>query len=149
MKLHQMLLVASTAAILIVLLTLKAPEGLPSCLPSNREPALLISIVDGDTIKVMLEDGTVSTVRYIGIDTPERNEPRFALATQKNIELLTNSTITLIRDVSEVDKYGRLLRYVLADNTDVGRNLLQHGYAQLMTIPPDVACSSQYAQIVK
>jgi micrococcal nuclease len=118
-----------------------------ACLPLNRETVELVSIVDGDTIKVRHQNGAINSVRYIGVDTPERGEPLHSLASAKNTELLANANITLVRDVSNVDPYGRLLRYVLADGKDVGSDLLRSGYAQVMTIQPDVSCSQYYLEI--
>lgn len=53
--------------------------------------------------------------------------------------------MVLERDVSEVDQYGRLLRYVwLEDRTapsgwvSVNLELVLQGYAQVDTFPPDV-----------
>jgi len=83
-------------------------------LRANRERAKVIKVVDGDTIK--LEDGRA--VRYIGIDTPETVHPSKPVqcygkeASDKNRELVEGKEIELEKDVSEVDKYGRLLRYI-------------------------------------
>ncbi|MEA2016532.1 MAG: thermonuclease family protein [Actinomycetota bacterium] len=65
-------------------------------------------VIDGDTIE--LENGDI--VRYIGINTPETDEFYGDIATSKNSDLVLNKTLRLEKDVSETDKYGRLLRYV-------------------------------------
>ena len=44
----------------------------------------------------------------------------------------------LEKDVSETDKYGRLLRYVWLGGQMVNALLVQDGYAQVSTYPPDV-----------
>jgi endonuclease YncB( thermonuclease family) len=60
-------------------------------------------------------------------------------ATQKNRELVAGQRVFLEKDVSETDRYGRLLRYVyLVDGTMVNRELVRLGYAQVATFPPDV-----------
>jgi micrococcal nuclease len=100
--------------------------------------------VDGDTIKVLLEsDGLTYTVRYIGMDTPEDTsqvEYFGSEATAKNRELVEGKTVTLIKDVSETDRYGRLLRYVLAGDLFVNYELVSQGYANIASFPPDIAC---------
>lgn len=136
-------LIAGYALLAIMLGKVKAL----ACLPNNRETVLLVSVVDGDTIKVRHADGEINTVRYIGVDTPERGEPLFALATKENKALLANGHITLIRDVSATDKYGRLLRYVMAGDKDIGSQLLKSGYAKPLSIQPDTACSAYYWEI--
>ena len=52
----------------------------------------------------------------------------------------------LITDVSEADKYGRLLRYVLVDGIFINYRLVWDGFAQAVTYPPDVACTDTFNQ---
>ncbi len=110
----------------------------------ERTAATCVSVVDGDTIKVDV-DGTVYTLRYIGIDTPETVHPSKPVewmepeATEANRQLVEGETVYLEKDVSETDQYGRLLRYVfLEDGTNVNNELVRLGYAQSSTYPPDV-----------
>ena len=106
--------------------------------PPGQE-ATVSRIVDGDTIDVSI-DGTEYTIRYIGMDTPERGMPFFDEATAANADLVEGQTIILVKDVSETDRYNRLLRYVyLLDGTFVNAELVKQGYAQSATYPPDVA----------
>jgi len=110
----------------------------------ERIEAPVVKVIDGDTIKVRLE-GQVYSVRYIGIDTPETVHPDRPIewmgpeASEANRRLVEGQTVYLEKDVSEVDQYGRLLRYVyLADGTFVNAELVRMGYAQVSTFPPDV-----------
>jgi micrococcal nuclease len=106
----------------------------------NEESALVAYIVDGDTIE--LENG--QRVRYIGIDTPESVDERTSVqcfgkeASKKNAELVLNKRVRLEKDVSETDKYGRLLRYVYVDDVFVNDFLVREGYAYAASFPPDV-----------
>ena len=103
------------------------------------EQALVVRVIDGDTIEVQIGEQNYR-VRYIGMDTPERGDPFFQEATDANARLVANQTVTLVKDVSETDRYGRLLRYVyLADGTFVNAELVRQGYALVATYPPDVA----------
>lgn len=107
----------------------------------NQELIKVTRIIDGDTI--VLENGKI--VRYIGIDTPELNVKKgkpecYALkAKKKNEELVFGKKVRLEKDVSETDKYGRLLRYVYVDDVFVNEYLVKEGYATILTYPPDVA----------
>ncbi len=103
----------------------------------NTKTYTVIQVVDGDTIKVS-RDGVKSTIRLIGVDTPETVDPRKPVqcfgteATNKMIELLRSKIVLLEEDQSQgdKDKYGRLLRYVfLPDGTNVNNTLIQEGYA--------------------
>lgn len=116
-----------------------------SCIPNN-EPvnAKVAEIVDGDTIRVYIDD-KVYSIRYIGIDTPETNIDFYSLESKlKNAELVEGMTVTLIKDVSETDVYGRLLRYVISGNTFVNLELVEKGYARAVSYPPDVSCESAF-----
>jgi len=104
--------------------------------PATLAAILVTRIIDGDTIE--LENG--EKVRYIGVDTPEKsgNECFNKEATAINRELVEGKKVTLIKDVSERDRYGRLLRYVYVDDLFVNLELVQQGFAQASTYPPDV-----------
>jgi len=83
-------------------------------------------------------------VRYLGINTPESVDPRKPVecfgkeASLKNKELVLNKKVVLEKDISEIDKYGRLLRYVYVDGIFINLELIKQGYAQVATYPPDV-----------
>ncbi|MCB0163783.1 MAG: thermonuclease family protein, partial [Anaerolineae bacterium] len=59
-------------------------------------------------------------------------------ATEANRHLVESQTVTLEKDVSETDRYGRLLRYVYVGPVMVQEELLRQGLAQVSTYPPDV-----------
>jgi micrococcal nuclease len=101
-------------------------------------------VVDGDTIRVDWNEQN-ERVRYIGVDTPETVHPRKAVehfgpeASEANRRLVEGKTVRLVFDVQQRDRYGRLLAYVyLPDGTFVNAALIEQGYAQVMTIPPNV-----------
>lgn len=115
------------------------------CIPTGtlRESAVVINIVDGDTIDVTVADEEFR-VRYIGIDTPERGDPFFSEAAMKNAELVLDQTITMVKDVSEIDRFDRLLRYVLVGDQFVNYELVRSGFAALTEYPPDISCSDVF-----
>ena len=111
---------------------------------SGLVPATVLEVVDGDTILVAIGDQTFR-LRYIGIDAPETKHPTKPPdrlgpeATEVNRRLVGGKTVYLEKDVSETDRYGRLLRYVyLSDGTFVNAELVRLGYAQAISYPPDV-----------
>jgi micrococcal nuclease len=94
-------------------------------------------VTDGDTIKVNI-NGTIETIRMIGLDTPETVDPRkpvqcFGIeASNRAKELLSNKKVRLEADPTQGDRgvYGRLLRYVwLEDGTLYNKKMISDGYA--------------------
>lgn len=109
--------------------------------------AKVTRVIDGDTIVI----DTGQKVRYIGMNTPEvETSECFATeATQINKNLVLGKEIKLEKDVSDVDKYGRLLRYVYIGDTFVDDYLLKNGYAKIMTVPPDIKYKDEFLQSEK
>jgi micrococcal nuclease len=109
---------------------------------------LVVKVVDGDTIEI--EGG--QRVRYIGVNTPESVDPRRGVqcfgkeASDKNKELVLGKRVRLVKDVSETDKYGRLLRFVYVDDQFVNDYLVRQGYARVSTYPPDVHFADQFKE---
>lgn len=115
--------------------------------------ATVVRIVDGDTAVFRLGDGKQEKVRFIGVDTPESTtkiEPYGKAATAYTAKKLkVGSKVYLEKDVEPRDRYGRLLAYVwLAKPSAITQSevraklfnakLVLDGYAQQMTIPPNV-----------
>jgi micrococcal nuclease len=108
----------------------------------DADAARVVRIVDGDTIRVQFGDGREEPVRYIGIDTAERgDEPCFSKATEANARLVEGERVRLERDVSERDRYDRLLAYVYreSDGLFVNEELVKLGLAEAREYPPDTA----------
>ena len=112
-------------------------------------------IVDGDTIKVMI-DGEEQTVRLIGVDTPETVHPNkdvecYGLeASDFTKSLLTNKIVELEFDESQgqTDRYGRLLAYVYRadDHLFVNRELIKQGYAYEYTYNTPYKYQTEFQQ---
>ncbi|MEF8826801.1 MAG: thermonuclease family protein, partial [Halapricum sp.] len=129
-------------------------------IPASTEPSgysfngTVIEIVDGDTIDVRLENGTVERVRLLGIDTPEvhvevqpdeyegvpstetgraclREAGENASAVVK--VRLADERVTLRLDPQADARggYDRLLAIVVHDNSSVNYELIEDGHARL------------------
>ncbi len=102
---------------------------LPEGIPTGSVKANVVDVVDGDTVRFTLADGSgVETVRLIGIDTPETKDPNDpvecfgAEATDRTeVMLRPGRTVYLERDVTDRDRYDRLLRYVWFLGKDDGK----------------------------
>ena len=121
--------------------------ALVTALPAWSTPApvegTVVRVVDGDTIHVRI-GARVEKVRYIGVNTPEVHhptkgeEPGGREAAEVNRRLIEGKTVRLELDVQERDRYGRLLAYVWVGDVMVNAELVRLGYAQVMTVPPNV-----------
>ena len=119
-------------------------EILPPKVTENHTATYLVTrVIDGDTIEVEIE-GEKKRVRYIGVDTPETVHPSKPVqcfgkeASEFNKNLVEGNWVRLEKDISETDKYGRLLRYVYVGEKFVNLELVGKGYADVITYPPDV-----------
>ncbi len=133
----------------------------PTQSPLLYDRAKVVRVIDGDTIEI--ENGV--KVRYIGIDTPELHHPKKSVqcfgkeAFEENKKLVEGKEIRLEKDVSETDKYKRLLRYIYVDPPAGGESspsgillndyLVRQGFAHSSTFPPDVKYQEQFVEAEK
>jgi len=113
--------------------------------PDGLTEVYVIRAVDGDTLEVMLQNGTTEKVRLIGIDTPEsvhpdasKNVPYGEVASAFTSSCLENQDVLLEFDVEERDYYGRLLAYVWLGDELFNDTLVREGHASVDTFPPNV-----------
>ncbi len=105
-------------------------------LGTAEEEYFVKRVVDGDTI-VVKRNGEEYRVRMIGIDTPETVHPSKPVecfgfeATEKLKSLIEEKNVTLKPDKTQddIDRYGRLLRYVYFDDKDINLLMIKEGYA--------------------
>ncbi|MDI6709272.1 MAG: thermonuclease family protein [Bacillota bacterium] len=132
--------------------------------PSGGFPAARVTdTLDGDTLGVVLENGRREKVRLIGVDTPETSGdpqpygPEAAAFTENS---LNGRRVWLETDVEARDRYGRLLAYVwlsVPESRDeagvrtkmFNARLLAGGYAQVLTVPPNVRYADFFVQLQK
>jgi micrococcal nuclease len=134
-----------TAALAAALTTMAwpPPPGAGSGGPPGR--ARVVRVIDGDTAVVDLGGGD-TTVRFIGIDTPETVAPDRPVecfgpeASSRLKQLLPPGTaVRLWRDVEPLDRYDRLLAYVQRSSDGLFVNVAQvaDGYAIAKSYPPN------------
>ena len=100
-------------------------------LVSFGQDVKVIRIIDGDTFEI--ENG--DKVRMIGIDAPELKDNE-GLESKNHLKLLIeNKYVSLIKDEKNKNKdfFGRLLRYVYLDNSDINLKMIEDGYANVYT----------------
>ncbi len=97
------------------------------------EKAFVSRVIDGDTFET--DSGT--EMRILGINTPEKKQHLYANATAFLKSLIEGKNVTLERDKTKADKYGRQLRYVFLGRIFVEEEILKKGMANSFIIPPN------------
>jgi endonuclease YncB( thermonuclease family) len=122
--------------------------------PRDAVAARVQRVSDGDTFVASVK-GRKERVRVIGVDTPESvapnrpDEPFGEEASDFAKRYLDGETVRLAGDAEPRDRYGRMLAYVwLADGTFWNALLVAEGYAQQLTIPPNVAYAGLFRRLV-
>jgi micrococcal nuclease len=128
----------------------------PSARLPDGEDAVVVSVTDGDTIRVRVGGGASEPVRLTGIDTPETKDPRTvvecfgAQASAQTAALLPPGTaVRLERDVELRDRYDRRLAYVwrVRDGLFVNAALVRDGFAAPYRYPPDVKYADLFSTL--
>lgn len=119
---------------------LPASSATPTPFQQNGTLCLVTNVVDGDTFDVG-NCADAGRVRLILVDTPEvfgGAECFGREASSYTSNALLGVTVRLERDVSNTDRYGRLLRYAWLGDTLFNEQIVRDGFAVLATFPPDV-----------
>jgi micrococcal nuclease len=119
----------------------------PELRGKSAEETVVERVVDGDTFVTREGD----RVRLIGVNTPEISgsaEYYGEEAAAYTERMLTGRTVWMFRDVSETDRYGRLLRFVFLPDDPIMFNerLVLEGYANAATYPPDVSLADRFRE---
>jgi micrococcal nuclease len=122
--------------------------------PKDAVAVKVQRVVDGDTFVAVVK-GRRERIRVIGVDTPESvdpnrpDEPYGKEASDFAKHYLDGETVRLAGDAEPRDRYGRMLAYVwLRDGTFWNALLVAEGYAQQLTIPPNVTYASLFRRLV-
>lgn len=139
--------------LLLPLAACSAAAPAPTQSPATTTPSryAVTEVIDGDTLKVDYQGGT--TVRVIGIDTPETVDPDEPVgcggpqASRAAHRLLNQKKVSLVFDNSQqrTDTYGRTLAYVrLPNGDDYGLTMIQRGHAREYTYGDSYARQNVY-----
>lgn len=123
-----------------------ANTGSAACGAANN--TIVTKVIDGDT--VVVEGGW--HVRLLGMDADEKGYPCYDPARIRLEDLVLAKQVRLEKDVSDVDQYGRCLRYIFSGGTNIDVQLVKEGLAVARFYEPDVkykteiSTAEQYAQ---
>jgi len=102
-------------------------------------------VIDGDTFKTADE----KTVRLLGINAPEINEPGADIAKTGLALMILGKEVSLKKDVTDKDDYSRILRYVFIDGLFVNAELIALGYVETRFFPPDTFYREKFEDLEK
>jgi endonuclease YncB( thermonuclease family)/uncharacterized protein YraI len=115
--------------------------------PASMEEGRVVMVVDGDTIIVALGE-RFHRIQYLATSATEYGQRYYQEATERNRQLVGSRTVYLEKDVSEVDRFGRLLRYVWLPNGKlVNEILIREGLAMQAAYAPDVKYSDHFDHV--
>ena len=105
----------------------------PAVSEDRRYPAVLVRVVDGDTLRADLDLGAEVTLkgqalRVLGIDAPELREPGGRAAKEAVEKFLSGKKLKV--ELHGKEKYGRWLADVFADGENLAFWMLKNGYAK-------------------
>lgn len=141
-----------TVSLLLVLLIVFCGCGKKDApAPDLYGPYDVVRVVDGDTV-VLSIGGRNEKVRLIGIDAPESVHPDSRKNTEEGVKasehlssLLDGEKVYISLDAEETDSYGRILAYLWdGDGNMINLRMVEDGYAQVLTISPNVSYSEQF-----
>jgi micrococcal nuclease len=134
-----------------------APSAAAAAPPEGATPAVVVGLVDGDTVDLDLAGFGRDRVRLIGIDTPETKKPNSPVecfgpeaAAQLAALIPVGTDVRLLRDVEVRDQFGRLLGYVFraSDGLFVNLAMVADGYADQLSIAPNTTFAGEISRLV-
>lgn len=131
------------ALVIIGVVTIGAVLSYPGHLIAVKESktkAIVARVIDGDTVELT----TGERVRLLGMDADEMGGKCYEEARDRLKELIEGKEVILERDVTDKDRYGRLLRYIFVDDTFVNVVLVREGLATVYTVKPDTKYLEQF-----
>ncbi len=117
----------------------KSPENITSRVTGSETAGsfigskLVTKIIDGDTVIVEGE-----SVRLLGIDADEKGYPCYEAARKRLEELILNKEVSLDKDITDKDQYGRYLRYIFLDNQNIDLRMVKEGLAIARFSPENI-----------
>ncbi|MGB3341763.1 MAG: thermonuclease family protein [bacterium] len=100
-------------------------------------------IIDGDTFRTAGGE----TVRLLGVNAPEINEPGADIAKTGLALLIFDKDVYLKKDVSDKDDYERMLRYVYVGDKSINAELIIMGYVETRFYPPDTLYRKEFVEL--
>ena len=106
---------------------------------SSEEGIYVSKVIDGDTFE--MSDNSI--IRLLCVDAPERGKTGYKEAKDFLTDMILDKEVRLEKDISEEDEYGRLLRYVYVNISNieifVNQQIVQEGYGKIFRYGDDTS----------
>jgi len=122
---------------------------LPSLLLAASFQGKVVSVSDGDTIKV-LKDGKQVKIRLAAIDCPEKGQPYGQKAKRFTADMVAGKTVKVWE--TDTDRYGRIVGFVFVGDKNLNKELLSAGLAwhyKLINIIKSITARKVFEQFPK
>lgn len=119
------------------------PVPSPTITPIPGEArGMVVQVIDGNTLAVVLDGDPMSLtyqVRLLGINAPPNvsTDPWGVVAYETSAALANLKVVRLVRDKTDFDAQGNLLRYVYVGNNLLNAQLVEQGLARVDITAPD------------
>jgi endonuclease YncB( thermonuclease family) len=124
-------------------LKISSAQGIVPCGADNQ--TIVTKVIDGDT--VVVEGGY--HVRLLGMDADEKGYPCYDPAKTRLENLVLEKQVKLEQDITDLDQYGRCLRYIFLGNTNIDVQLVREGLAVARFYEPDVKYKTEISAAEK
>ena len=91
----------------------------------------VVSVVDGDTIKVLERNGSLTDIRFYGIDAPEKRQDFGPKARDMVSAMIAGKDVTF--RIVDKDRYGRSVAYIYLNGVCINTAMVKSGYAWVYT----------------
>lgn len=128
------------------------PAPTPTVTPIPDETlGLVVEVLDGETIAVVLDGDPARQayqVKYLGLDAPPNSpdDPWGVVAFETNRKLANLKIVKLVRDQTDFDADGFMLRYVYIGNQLLNAELVRQGLARAAVSAPDTRFEAEISK---
>lgn len=114
-------------SLIIAFLFLLSSGALHAAERGDEISGRVVSVSDGDTLKILTVDKREVRIRLSEIDAPEKDQPYGNNAKQAMSKLVFGKVVTA--KVVDTDRYGRIVAWVYLGDLNINKEMIRQGMA--------------------